>query len=169
VNEFVEECRREWRRLRVPDPVANEMAADLEADLEEAEAEGVSPEEVLGSAAFDPRTFAASWAAARGVIRPAPAQPDVLPRRSRLPVAIAAFALVAIVGALLAIVASHALAGQVAVASPVGPPKLRAVPGGSGIDVRSVGFLLLLVGVVGSALSTVFWLGAGPGRWSRFR
>jgi hypothetical protein len=49
VNDFVEECRREWRRLRVPDRVANEMAADLKADLDEAEAEGASPEAVLGS------------------------------------------------------------------------------------------------------------------------
>jgi hypothetical protein len=48
VSEFVEECRREWRRLRVPDLVANEMAAYLAADLREAEAEGASAEEVLG-------------------------------------------------------------------------------------------------------------------------
>src|SRR5579863_5509925 len=67
VSEFVDECRREWRRLGVPDPVANEMAADLTADLEEAEAEGGSPEDVLGNSAFDPRRFAASWATARGV------------------------------------------------------------------------------------------------------
>src|SRR5579863_1303412 len=67
VNNFVDECRREWRRLGVPDPVANEMAADLTADLEEAEAEGGSPEDVLGNSAFDPRRFAAAWAAARGV------------------------------------------------------------------------------------------------------
>jgi hypothetical protein len=44
--EFVEECRREWRRLGVPDPIANEMAADLAADIEEAEAEGGSAEDV---------------------------------------------------------------------------------------------------------------------------
>ena len=67
MSEFVEECRREWRRLGVPDPVANEMAADLTADLEEAEAEGGSPEDVLGNSAFDPRRFAAAWATARGV------------------------------------------------------------------------------------------------------
>ena len=67
MSEFVEECRREWRRLGVPDPVANEMAADLSADLEEAEAEGGSPEDVLGNSAFDPRRFAAAWAVARGV------------------------------------------------------------------------------------------------------
>lgn len=74
--EFVEECRREWRRLRVPEPVANEMAADLEADLSEAAAEGVSAEEVLGSSAFDPRSFAARWAAERGVLPQASAPLD---------------------------------------------------------------------------------------------
>ena len=41
--EFVEECRQEWKRLRVPDPVANEMAADLEADLKEAGGRGHRP------------------------------------------------------------------------------------------------------------------------------
>jgi hypothetical protein len=49
VSEFVEECRREWRRLGVPDPIANEMAADLTADIDEAEAEGGSAEDVLRS------------------------------------------------------------------------------------------------------------------------
>jgi len=38
------------------------MAADLEADLNEAEADGLAPEEVLGNGIFDPRSFAASWA-----------------------------------------------------------------------------------------------------------
>jgi hypothetical protein len=60
VSHFINECRREWKRLRVPDPVADEMAADLAVDLQEAEAEGVTPEEVLGSGASDPRSFAAS-------------------------------------------------------------------------------------------------------------
>lgn len=69
MSEFVEECRREWKRLHVPDPIANEMVADLVADLEEAEADGASPEEVLGNAAFDPRTFAASWALERGLVQ----------------------------------------------------------------------------------------------------
>jgi hypothetical protein len=118
VNEFVEECRREWKRLRVPDPVANEMAADLAADLAEAEAEGVSPEEVLGSGAFDPRSFAASWAAERGVIRLAPVSFDGFSRRSRLPGAIAAFALVAIIGAVLALAASPNGPARLALPSP---------------------------------------------------
>ena len=42
MNDFVEQCRREWKRLRVPEPVANEMASDLTADLKEAEAECVA-------------------------------------------------------------------------------------------------------------------------------
>jgi hypothetical protein len=68
VSEFIAECRREWRRLGVPEPAANEMAADLTADLKEAEQDGVSAEEVLGSGAFDPRAFAASWASERGLV-----------------------------------------------------------------------------------------------------
>ncbi len=96
MSEFVEECRREWRRLGVPDAVANEMAADLTADLEEAEAEGGSPEDVLGNSAFDPRRFAAAWAVARGVT--GPPTPE---RRSfwRLPVAITLTALLGLVTA----------------------------------------------------------------------
>ena len=46
------------------------MAADLTADIEEAEAEGGSAEDVLGNSAFDPRRFAAAWAGARGVTAP---------------------------------------------------------------------------------------------------
>ena len=68
--EFVEECRREWKRLGVPDPIANEMALDLTADIEEAEADGGSAEDVLGNSLFDPRRFAAAWASARGVTAP---------------------------------------------------------------------------------------------------
>jgi hypothetical protein len=68
VSEFVDACRREWRRLGVPEPAANEMAADLAADLKEAEQDGVTAEEVLGSGAFDPRAFAASWASERALV-----------------------------------------------------------------------------------------------------
>ena len=52
------------------------MAADLTADIEEAEAEGGSAEDVLGSSVFDPRQFAAAWADARGVTAP----PTLCPR-----------------------------------------------------------------------------------------
>ena len=70
MNAFVEECRREWKRLRVPGSIADEMASDLAADLEEAEADGASAQDVLGSGAADPRAFAAAWATERGLVRP---------------------------------------------------------------------------------------------------
>lgn len=73
MSAFVEECRREWERLGVPDLLADEMAADLEADLAEAEAEGVSVAEIVGES--DPRRFAATWASERGLVsQPAPPQ-----------------------------------------------------------------------------------------------
>ena len=80
MNTFVTACRREWRRLGVPEAVANEMASDLQADLAEAEADGVSPEEVLGNGYLDPESFAASWATARGVVE-GPSRPEEHARR----------------------------------------------------------------------------------------
>lgn len=162
VNDFVEECRREWRRLRVPDRVANEMAADLKADLDEAEAEGASPEAVLGSEAFDPRSFAASWAAERGVVGPLPARVDRLPRRSRLLAGLGVSALVALIGvALVAVRAGVSVAAaQVRPAFRFPPPPL-GVPEGSVVHAPAVfptiGLLLLLVGVAGAILSLVYW------------
>jgi hypothetical protein len=213
VNDFVEECRREWKRLGVPDPVANEMAADLAADLEEAEAEGASAEEVLGSGAFDPRSFAGAWAAERGVIqRPLPSG-NGLPRRSRMLAAFVAFALIAIIGAVLVIRPSHSAPGKLSLASPVRPPlhavpqpvRLRVIPSprladwlvtvtadeviatadgerivaadrivavdinDSGVDTRTVGSVLLIVGLAGVVPLTMFWLWLGPGPRSRRR
>ena len=121
MNEFVEECRREWERLGVPDPVANEMAVELEADLEEAEAEGVSSEEVLGSGAFDPRAFATACAAERGVIQSNAPDGHGLPRRSRLVAAICVFALVAVSGGALVVGAPSAEPTRLAITAP-GPP-----------------------------------------------
>ena len=75
---FVEECRREWKRLGVPELLAEEMATELEADLAEAEADGVSATEMTGES--DPRHFAATWASERGLVsEPAPHK-----RRSRV-------------------------------------------------------------------------------------
>ncbi|HEY3551846.1 MAG TPA: PASTA domain-containing protein [Gaiellaceae bacterium] len=72
---FVKECRQEWKRLGVPDLLADEMAADLEADLAEAEAEGVSTAEIVGES--DPRRFAATWASERGLV------PEQRPQKRR--------------------------------------------------------------------------------------
>jgi hypothetical protein len=185
VNEFVEECRSEWKRLGVPDPVANEMAADLAADLAEAEAEGASAEDVLGSGAFDPRAFATAWAAERGLIRqPPPPSGQGAPRRARLLVAMGAFALIAIVGAVLVVLPSSSGPERMALASaPLGPwprvvppPSKLPAPGprfvwpvavdtnNSGFDTRAAGSVLLAVGLVGAVPLTLFWLWLGPAR-----
>src|ERR1700678_2786700 len=134
VSEFVDECRREWRRLGVPDPVANEMAADLTADLQEAEAEGGSPEDVLGNSAFDPRRFAASWAFARGVTSPWAAEER--PSRWRPGVAVS---LAGVLGILSVLAGLVLLAGgsseSVAIATRrivAGPGPIRVLPSGPG-------------------------------------
>ncbi len=187
MSEFVDECRREWRRLGVPDPVANEMAADLTADIDEAEAEGGSAEDVLGNSAFDPRCFAAAWAAARGVTGPpAPDRPSLW----RQPVAIACAALlgVLVVGAGLVLlvgarVGSVAFAtrrivagpgairvfppGRIVAPAPLGPPFVgRAI---AGVDVHPLGWLLLIVGVVGLGIVAVLYWSrwSGPRRYRR--
>ncbi len=181
MNQFVEQCRREWKRLRVPDPVADEMAAELTADLDEAAAEGASPEEVLGSAASDPRSFAAAWAAERGVVPPQ-AWTTRLRGRSLLPVAIAALTIVAAVGAALVVFASPNASAPVAA---LRLPPLAAYPTkaevaqqtwviakargrvwvteadaqGSGVDIHRVGSILLIAGIAGVILSLplLFW------------
>jgi hypothetical protein len=117
VNQFIEECRREWKRLRVPDLVANEMAADLAADLEEAESEGASAADLLGGGASDARSFAASWAAERGVIPP-PRRTARLRRRSLVLAAIAALTVIAAIGAALVLFASSDASPTAAIAVP---------------------------------------------------
>jgi len=91
MTDYIELCRAEWRRLAVPDELAEEMAADLASDLAEAAADGISAEELCGS---DARSFAASLAAERGVV-PAPPSPP-RDRRGR-PLVLVAFTFVAAV------------------------------------------------------------------------
>jgi len=123
LSEFVDECRREWRRLGVPDPVANEMAADLTVDLEEAEADGGSAEDVLGNSAFDPRRFAAAWAVARGVTGPPTAAASP---RWRQPVAIA---LTVVLGALTVLAGLVLLGGRTHSSIAVVTRRIVAGPG----------------------------------------
>jgi hypothetical protein len=179
VNEFVEQCRREWKRLRVPDPIADEMADELAADLEQAHAEGGTQEALLGSAAADPGAFAAAWAAERGVA-PSPK------RRSRgavLAAALAILAGIAITGAVLVIVASPS-SSRAQVVLPLPPPDQRlareaqppvwvAQPrkvvtiqvrslsrlpesAGSDQDTRTLGLVLLVAGLAGIVPLAVF-------------
>jgi hypothetical protein len=188
VNEFVDTCRREWRRLRVPAAVVDEMAADLAADLAEAEAEGVSREDLLGSGARDPRSFAAAWAAARGVARPS----RVRFRATTVAfAAITIFCALAAAGAALAISAApHSRTPECATPLPTcaalpahAPAPTVRVPvtqGGSvwtvvvapglhaevaGAD-RSLGFSLLGGGLAGALLALV-WLWRNPRGSSR--
>jgi hypothetical protein len=175
VSEFVDECRREWSRLGVPDPIANEMAADLTADLEEAEAEGGSPQDVLGSSAFDPRRFAAAWASARGVT-----SPPTLERRSlwRPPIAIALAVVIGVltVGAGLALLAgrgSRSVAfitrrvvpgpGPIRLFGPgpgrvvPGPLRQLVEPGIAGVDVHPLAWIVLIGGLFAVGVLVAIW------------
>ena len=181
MSEFVKECRREWRRLGVPDAVANEMAADLTADLEEAAAEGGSAEDVLGSSSFDPRRFAASWATARGVTAP-PNSDNPSRYRSTLAIALMTTMAVLTIGVGLVLLLAYRT-GSVAVAVRqivAGPepgrlfapgPKQLVLPGprgpirfpaagslfAGGVDLHPLGWIMLIVGVVGLGLAVLYW------------
>ncbi|MGZ4335375.1 MAG: hypothetical protein ACXVRJ_14040 [Gaiellaceae bacterium] len=172
MSDFVEQCRREWKRLRVPDPIAEEMAADLASDLKEAEAEGVSAEELLGSSVFHPRSFAASWAAERGIIPSPPSRGNA----RRRPLVLVAFTAVAAITLIVA--ALLLLTGQprVAVVTSGTRPHLPSSPAGSvvppgpgrqvlpGNTSAPVEWILLLLAIV--ALGFAAWLWSN---WSRSR
>jgi hypothetical protein len=167
MSDFVEQCREEWQRLEVPDPLAEEMAADLASDLREAEADGVSAEEFLGSSASDPRSFAASWAAERGVI-PEPPGPGNARRR---PLALVAFTTIAastlIVAALLLLTGNP----KVTLARSGGPPAHLLSPPASPVPSGRVApanlsapveWILLLLALAALAFATWLWT-----NWSR--
>jgi hypothetical protein len=175
VSEFLEECLREWQRLGVPDPIANEMAADLKADLDEAEAEGASAEDVLGNSAFDPRRFAAAWATARGVTRP-----PVLDRPTfrHRPIAIVLTGLLGVLtvsAGLILLVGERGRSVAVSAGRIVAGPRSIFVPGSrrmvfpgplgqfvgppfGGVNVHPIALLVLIVGIVGLALlGVMYW------------
>jgi hypothetical protein len=182
-SSFVDECRKEWHRLGVPETEANEMAADLDADLAEAKADGVSPEEVLGNGYFDPRSFAAAWAASRGFVRPS------RPARGTIQIRTLALAFGAVVAAAFVALGLALLFGTPVVnrtvsaaAAPLGShlkrpslPSIFVTPGSHRLvfgpvappSLHLAGVLLLLVGLAG--LGAVLWLwrpwshgGGGP-------
>jgi hypothetical protein len=172
MTDFVEQCRQEWRRIGVPDPLAEEMAADLASDLTEAEADGISAEEFLGSSAFDPRAFAASWAAERGIV---PAQPSgkSAPRRPVALVAFTAFATLALVVASLLLLTGQpevALVASRTTRPHLSPPAALVVPPGSDMRVvraqtsaaAPVEWILLVLAIV--ALGFAAWLWSSWGR-----
>jgi hypothetical protein len=161
MSDFVEQCRGEWKRLGVPDSVAEEMAADLASDLRDAESEGVSAEELLGDSVFDPRSFAASWAAERGVI-PAPSGRGTGRRRPIVLVAFTALAaFTVIITALLLATGEPKLTLAASRSTPFGTTRsvVHSVSAAAPIE-----WILLFLAVV--ALGFAAWLWAG---WSRSR
>src|SRR5262245_1938383 len=159
MSEFVAQCQADWRRLGVANPLAEEMAADLASDLEEAEAEGISAADYLGSSASDPRSFAAAWASERGIIPVPPSQE----KGRRRPLALVAFTALT---AITVIVAGLLLA--------TGEPKLSLArttpPPGARRTVVStsaaapIEWILLFVAIAALGFCAWLWL-----RWSRSR
>ena len=175
MSEFVEQCRREWRRLGVADPLADEMAADLASDLEDAEADGVSAEELLGSSVFDPRSFARSWAAERGIIPLPPSR--ATRRRPRVLVAFTALAAIALIVAAVALLTGEPRVSVVAVRSPrlqhlPSPPPaggfVQPGPGGSVLHQASaaspVEWILLFLAIAALGFAAWLWLSWGRSR-----
>ena len=168
MSEFVEQCRAEWRRLGVADPIAEEMAADLTSDLDDAQAEGVSAADYLGSSASDPRLFAADWAAERGII---PAPPSRSATR-RKPVSLIAFTAVAAIALIVA--AALLLTGEpkltLATSGTRPPHLLGSLPPGIGGQVHStsaaapVEWILLVLAVIALGFAARLW-----SNWSRSR
>jgi hypothetical protein len=163
MNNFVEQCRREWKHLGVPDRLAEEMATDLASDLREAEAEGVSVEELLGTSAFDPPSFAATWAAERGII---PEQPSQRTTSGR-PLFLMAFTALAAIALIIA--AALLLTGEpklTLATSPSGarPAHLLApLPSGVGGQVHStsastpVEWILLVLAIIALGFAARLW------------
>jgi hypothetical protein len=134
---FVDECRREWKRLGVSDLIADEMAAELEADLAEAEADGVSAAELLGES--NPRLFATAWASERGLVPPSP------PQKSRKRLSIALAACLVLVCLALSTLALVQISGEPAhAANPVKVPELVGLKACDAVRVGHLAGLAML-------------------------
>lgn len=170
MSDFVDQCRREWKRLGVPDPVAAEMAADLAADIRDAEADGVTIEEFLGSSVSDPGAFAAAWAGERGLLR-VPSRPGSGARQGR-PVLIA-FTIVASLALVVAVLLLATGEPKVSLVTHVMTPPRAGTPGASFMPpagrVQASGaapieWILLVVSLVALGFSAWLW-----SRWRRVR
>lgn len=161
MSDFVEQCRSEWKRLGVPDSLAGEMAQDLASDLSEAEAEGVSAEEFLGSSVFDPSSFAASWAAERGII-PEPSSRGSARHRPFVLVAFTALATITvIVSALLLATGEPKLSLVTSTATPAGPSRsvVHRVSAAAPVE-----WILLLLAIVALGFAAWLWANARHSR-----
>lgn len=164
MSEFVEQCRQEWKRLGVADRLAEEMAADLTSDLEEAEAEGVSAAEYLGSSALDPRSFATSWASERGIIPPS----DTGEQDRGRPLALVAFTALAAIAVIVAALLLATGEPKVALTSRTTRSHLPAPPGAATLPgtvervqasaAAPVEWILLFVALAALTFSAWLWL-----------
>lgn len=66
MNSVIDECRRTWRQLGVRGTVIDELSAELEADLADADADGISADAFVG---HDAKALAQQWATERGLAR----------------------------------------------------------------------------------------------------
>ena len=171
MSEFVEQCRAEWRRLGVADPLAEEMAVDLASDLEEAEAVGVSAVDYLGRSLSDPRSFAASWASERGIV---PAPPGREKERRR-PLALLAFTCLAAITVIVAALLLATGEPKVSLTSRTTRSHLAIPHGGSAVPsgavhrvqasaAAPVEWILLFLAIGALGFSVWLWL-----RWGRSR
>ncbi|HEX2856204.1 MAG TPA: hypothetical protein VHO26_01820 [Propionibacteriaceae bacterium] len=160
MSDFVDQCRLEWKRLGVPDALAEEMATDLSSDLRDAETEGLSAEEFLGSSAFDPRSFAATWARERGVV---PVSPMSRPagRGARGLVAFTTVAAIALVITVVLLVTGEP---RVSLTTTVSPGAHVPLPGGAAGPTRvsasaaaPIEWLLLGFAVVALGFAGTMW------------
>jgi hypothetical protein len=169
MSDFVEQCRQEWERLGVPNPIAEEMAADLASDLEEAEAEGISATEYLGSSSAEPQVFAALWARERGIV-PVSQSPAKTRRR---PLALVAFScLAAITVIVTALLLATGEPKMSLISTTTRRPHLPGVPALPSSSIRRVQasasaaapieWILLLVAVAALSFSMWLWF-----RWNR--
>jgi len=170
MSDFVQQCRTEWKRLGVPDSIAEEMAADLASDIREAQADGVSVEDLLGSSASDPRAFAAAWATERGIVPVPPGRANA--RRGRL--ALMAFTGVAATALIVAALLLATGEPKVALATSRGtpPPHLLGatasfVPPPSRVQASAaapIEWMLLCLAILALGFSAWLW-----SRWSHPR
>jgi hypothetical protein len=167
MSDFIKQCRAEWRRLGVADSLAEEMAADLASDLSEAEAEGISADQLLGPSASDPRSFAFSWAAERGIIPTPTGQEKVRGRPLALVTFTALGAIALIVAALLLLTGQPKVTLTTSGTRPLQlPPGAFSVPLGPGHQVQAsaaapIEWILLFLAI--AAVGFAAWL------WSRWR
>jgi hypothetical protein len=169
MSDFVQQCRAEWTRLGVPGAPVEEMAAELASDLGEAESEGLSAEEVLGRDASDPRAFAASWAAERGIV-PEPPSRGHTRRRPRFLVAFTAVTGIALAVAVLLLATGEptvALRAFGATPPHLVPPAGPSLPAGLGHEVQAsaaapVEWILLFLAIAGLGFAGWLW-----SRWGR--